>query len=130
MSGALEIVGGPNRLVFERRPGNRWQMVEPMDVAADPSLVENLAFNLKMLERVKDAGTLRGDATSFGLAPPSRTIRSMGPRGTEPLAGLELGATRGERATSATCARRAPSAVEVVDSAAISPAELPAVSWR
>ena len=48
----LEIDGGPRRLAFERRPGNRWQMVEPIDVEADPSIVENLAANLKLLEKV------------------------------------------------------------------------------
>ncbi len=125
----LEIVGGPKRLVFERRPGNRWQMVEPLDVAADPSLVENLAFNLKMLERVKDAGRLEGDAASFGLAPPSRTIRLYGPSGTEPLAALELGSTlaKSDRRYVRPAGSRA---VEVVESARVSPAELPAESWR
>ncbi|HEY2155323.1 MAG TPA: DUF4340 domain-containing protein [Isosphaeraceae bacterium] len=125
----LEIVGGTKRLVFERRPGNRWQMIEPLDVAADPSLVENLAFNLKMLERVKDAGTLKGDAATFGLAPPSRTIRLYGPSGNEPLAALELGATLAK--SDKRYVRPAGSdAVEVVEAARVSPAELPAESWR
>ncbi len=125
----VEIVGGPKRLVFERRPGNRWQMVEPLDVAADPSLLENLAFNLKMLERVKDAGTLKGDATSFGLAPPSRTIRLYGPSGTDPLAALELGATAAK--SDRRYVRPAGSdAVEVVEAARVAPAELPVDAWR
>lgn len=125
----LEIDGGPKRLAFERRPGGRWQMVEPLDVAADPSLVETLALNLKMLERVRDAGTLNESPASYGLEPPSRTIRVYGRGASRPLATLEVGspaATRDRRYV-----RSAGSGgIEVVDARAVAPAELPAESWR
>ncbi len=36
-------------------------MTSPMNVAADPSKVETLAFNLKELSRKPEAATLEGD---------------------------------------------------------------------
>src|SRR5690348_1026751 len=43
----VEIARGSERLVFERRGADRWQMREPLDVAADPSQLETLVRNLK-----------------------------------------------------------------------------------
>ena len=50
-------------------------MVAPIDAAADPSMVETLAFNLKLLAKARDVGTLRDDPAQYGLAPPARTVR-------------------------------------------------------
>ena len=105
----VEIDGGPQRLAFERRPGNRWQMTAPADVAADPSIVETLAANLKMLERIRDAGTLHESPSSYGLAPPERTVRLYGPGSSKPLATLEIGSfatNRDQALTSAAPAAR------------------------
>ena len=51
-------------MVFERRGtgGERWQMVEPMNVAAEPSRLETLVRNLKELRRSLDAGSMTGPA--------------------------------------------------------------------
>ena len=87
----VEIAGGPEPIVFERRGTNRWQMAAPADVAADPSMVETLALNLKGLARIPDAGTLHDDPKDYGLATPSRVIRLYGADPTRPIAGLEVG---------------------------------------
>lgn len=125
----IEIDGGPHRLAFERRPGNRWQMVEPIDVAADPSLVENLAANLKLLEKVPDAGTLHDKPASYGLAPPVRTVRIFGPASSEPTAVLEVGdlATNKDRRYVRPAGA---DGIEVVDSRKLLPVELPPEKWR
>ena len=86
----------PRRLVFERRDEGRWQMVEPRDVAANPSMVETLARNLKELRKSPDAGTIQGPPASFGLAPPGAVVRVYG-GGKTPLAGLEVGRSMQER---------------------------------
>src|SRR3954467_10680090 len=86
----VEILGGPEPMVFERRDGNRWQMTTPWDVAADPSMVETLAYNLKELTRKPEADTLEGDPATFGLAPPERTIKLWGTATDAPLATLEV----------------------------------------
>src|SRR6185437_5359443 len=60
---------GPERIVFERRDEGRWQMVEPVDAAADPSKVETLARNLKDMRKSADAGTIHDPPEAFGLVP-------------------------------------------------------------
>lgn len=125
----VEIEGGPQRLAFERRPGNRWQMVEPVDAAADPSMVETLALNLKMLERIRDAGTLDESPSSYGLAPPVRTIRLLGRGGTKPLATLEIGSfatNRDKRYVRSSGS----GGIEVIEARAVSAVEKAAESWR
>jgi hypothetical protein len=123
------IEGGPKRITFERRPGHRWQMVEPLDAAADPSFVENLAFNLKMLEKVRDAGTIGDDPSAYGLKPPSRTIKLYGTSGTEPIATLEVGAVATNRDRRYVRDASDPG-IEVVESAKLASVELPAEHWR
>src|SRR5256885_1066805 len=76
-------------LVFERRDAGRWQMLEPVDTAADTSMVENLVRELKDLRKSPDAGTIAGPAASYGLAPPAATIRVFGAVSATPLAALE-----------------------------------------
>ena len=74
----LSIDRGDEHLVFERRDPGRWQMVEPMDVAAEPARVEALVRNLQDLRKSADAGTIAGSPESFGLAPPAATVRLFG----------------------------------------------------
>jgi hypothetical protein len=85
-------------LVFERRDKGlgRWQMVEPKDVAAEPARLDALVRNLKELRKDPDAGTVKGDPGSYGLAPPAATIRLYAGDGgsasaERPIAELEIG---------------------------------------
>jgi len=123
----IEIEGGAGPLVFERREGNRWQMTSPRDVAADPLKVENLAFNLKELARKPEADTLRGDAASFGLAPPSRTVRVWGVATDAPLATLEVGKLSLDRRYVRAGGSEG---VEVVEARMVELVDLPAERWR
>lgn len=123
----IEIVGGAEPLVFERREGNSWQMTAPFNVAADPSKVETLAFNLKELTRKPEADPLRGDPATFGLAPPEQIIRLWGAPTDAPIATLELGKTSLDR----RFVRPAGSeGVDVVDARAFDLLRLLAVRWR
>ena len=87
----VEILGGEEPIVFERREGNRWQMTSPMDVAADPSKVETLAYNLKELSRKPDSATLEPELSRYGLDHPERVIKLWGAATDAPLASLEVG---------------------------------------
>src|SRR5262245_18603524 len=95
----VEMSRGNDRLVLERRGKDRWQMREPLDVAAEPSTIETLLRNLKDLRRSPDAGAITGPAESYGLAPPENVIKLFGgesaARDEEPrlLAALEIGKT-------------------------------------
>ena len=55
----LAIERGKERLVFERRGQGigRWQMIEPLDAAAEPTRLETLVRNLKELRQSPDSGT-------------------------------------------------------------------------
>ena len=90
--------GGKSRFAVERRGPGRWQVVEPLDAAADPTLVETLVNNLKELRKSPDAGTITGDPARFGLATPAATVRLYGGDGSKPLATLEVGSRVRERA--------------------------------
>ncbi len=123
----LEILGGTEPMVFERRDGNRWQMTTPWDVAADPSMVETLAYNLKELTRKSETDTLHGDPSSFGLAPPERTIKLWGTGTDAPLASLEVG----KNSLDLRYVRAAGSeGVEVVDARGLDLIKLPPIRWR
>jgi hypothetical protein len=123
----IEIEGGPKRLAFERRDGNRWQMVEPIHAAADPSLVETLALNLKTLEKSRSVGTLRDDPAKYGLAPPKRTIRLIGTDPKKPLAGLEVGSIDRD---SRYVRPLGSEGIEVVESKGLAAVDLPPIRWR
>jgi Domain of unknown function (DUF4340) len=123
----IEILGGPEPLVFERRDGNRWQMKTPLDVAADPSKVETLAYNLKELSRKPETATLEGDLTQYGLAPPERTIRLWGSSTAEPLASLEVGRISLDRRYVRAVGSEG---VEVVDAKGLDLLRLPSIRWR
>ncbi len=74
----IEIVGGTDPWSSSGATAERWQMTAPIDVAADPSLVEGLAFRLKELTRKPQADTLTGDPATYRPAPRRRTIRLWG----------------------------------------------------
>ena len=61
-----------------RRGPGRWQMVEPMDVAAEPTRLETLVRNLKDLRRSPDAGTSPVRRTRSGWRPRRRPSGSYG----------------------------------------------------
>ena len=124
----IEILGGEEPLVFERKGGNRWQMTAPKDVAADPSMVETLAYNLKEeLTRKPEAATLEGDRERFGLAPPQRTIRLWGASTDEPLASLEVGKVSLDRRYVRSTGSEG---VEVVDARLLDLLKLLPIRWR
>ena len=124
----IEIDGGPDApaLVFERRAGRRWQMTAPLDVAANPSLVEGLAFRLKELTRKPEATTLTGDPATYGLAPASKTVRLWGAATDAPVALLELGAVNLDR----RFVRAGAAGIEVVPAEGLDVVDLPPVRWR
>lgn len=115
------------RLVFERRDEGDWQMIEPVDAAADRSLVETLVRNLKNLRKSPDAGTIEGLGARYGLAPPDATVRVFGAETKAPLATLEVGLTRGNlryvREVGAP-------GIEVVDARHLNMLDSPAPEWR
>ena len=126
----IEIVGGPEPIVFERRGDHldRWQMTAPLDVAADPTKVETLAFNLKALARRPESqATETGDPASFGLAPPERTVRLWGKSTDAPLAILEVGRSSLDRRF---VRAGGTDAVEAVDARTLALVDLEPAKWR
>jgi Domain of unknown function (DUF4340) len=123
----IEILGGDEPIVFER-DGNRWQMTSPMNVAADPSKVETLAYNLKELTRRPESATLDPDLTRYGLDHPERTLKLWGAATDAPLATLEVGRASLDRRYVRAVGSEG---VEVVDAKGLDPLiKLPAVRWR
>lgn len=123
----IEIERGAERIVLERRSGRAWQMVSPADVAADPGLVEDLAFRLRALSRLPQADSLSGRPADYGLDPASAVVRLWGPATDAPLAELELGKTLPDRRY-VRVGRRGP--IEVVPAEGLELAERPAPRWR
>ena len=78
----VSIERGKERIVFERRNTGvgRWQMVEPMNVAAEPARLETLVRNLKELRRSLDAGSMTGPPATFGLEQPGSDRSALGRR--------------------------------------------------
>ncbi|WP_435016576.1 DUF4340 domain-containing protein [Tundrisphaera sp. TA3] len=126
----IEIVGGPAPIVLERRGANndRWQMISPLDVAADPSKAEALAFNLKSLARRPETEARQaGSPDSFGLAPPERTVRLWGTAADKPLATLDIGRISLDR----RFVRPGGSGtVEAVDARMLGLVDIPPAQWR
>ncbi len=128
----LTIDRGEERLTFERRgkAALRWQMVEPIDAAAEPSRLETLVRNLKELRASLEAGEITGPDADFGLAPPDATVRLWGEPGgsrAEPIATLALGKTiRGMRYVRP--GEKGP--IEVADAKLLSAVDAPLVDWR
>ena len=126
----IEIEANPAKnqpsLIFERRGGRKWQMTAPLDVAANPSLVEGLAFRLKELTRKPEAATLTENPSKYGLAPASHTIRLWGAATDVPLATLELGDVNLDR----RFVRTGDAGIEVVPAQGLEVVDLPPVRWR
>ncbi len=123
----IEVAGGVTRLVFERRPDNRWQMLEPVNTAADPSLVETLAFNLKELKKSRDVGQMEGKASEYGLETPIRTVSLWGEDSSHPLATIDLGSVVQDRRYVRS---KESGRIDVVDAKGLNAVELPAPRWR
>ena len=124
----IEIQGPSESLVFERREGNRWQMTTPLNVAANPSMVEGLAFKLKELTRKPQAGTLDGDPAGFGLAPANRRVMLWGQATAAPIAAIDLGTVSLDRRY--VRASTPGAGVEVVPAQGLEVVDLPPVRWR
>ena len=120
---------GDEHLVFERRgrgPGG-WQMVDPLDVAAEPTRLETLVRNLHDLRKSPDAGTIEGPAATFGLDPPAATVRLFAGTDYRLAAVLEIGKTiRGIRYVRPTGS----TGIEVADSKRLAALDLPVTAWR
>lgn len=86
----VEIQGTDSRIVLARRDGG-WQVVEPIDVAADRSAVEGFLRDLGTLRRLGQSEAIEGEPGRYGLEAPTRVVRLLGPGGSETLAVLELG---------------------------------------
>jgi hypothetical protein len=130
----VEIERDGKRLVFERRGTGfgRWQMVEPLNVAAEPTRLETLVRNLKDLHRFPDASAMT-DQEAFGLDPPRAKVSLWGTaEGSEktsivPLATLEVGKTiRGARYVRGGGSR----GIEAVDSKLLAALDEPIADWR
>ncbi len=80
-----------DRIVLERRDNGLWQMLAPLNAAADPSMSETLVRNLIALRRSTDAGTIHDPPGKFGLAPPESIVRVYGADLKVPMAVLEVG---------------------------------------
>ena len=131
----LEIERGKDRLVFERRGQEigRWNMVEPIEVAAEPTRLETLVRNLKEMRKSQDSGSVAGSPDSFGLAPPVATVKLWGRAAARsqsaaaPIAALDLGKTvhnlQYVRAVGTD-------AIEVADVKLLNAVELPLNDWR
>ena len=123
--------GGPSDkakgalIVVRGREG--WQMISPVDTAADDSLLETLARNLKDIRRSSDAGTITEDPKQFGLEPPEATIRVYIRDHMKPEATLEVGKGIGERLY---VREKGTKGIEVVDARLFSPLRLPTADWR
>ena len=129
----LEIRRDGEPLRFERRGRDRWQMTRPLDVAADPMPLENLARNLKDLRPSADSGRITGSGESFGLAPPSASISVWAaPLGSSdpeppPLATLEVGKTIGDQCYVRPTGSQA---IDVVERRLLGALDRPAVEYR
>lgn len=116
-----------DRLVLTRRDDGAWQMLEPVNAAADLGLVNTLVQNLRELRKSPDAGAIVGDPTPYGLKSPEATVRVFGREGTTQLAVLEVGKSMKERRY---VRPKGAEGIEVVDSRLFSALDSPVVDWR
>jgi hypothetical protein len=130
----VAIDRGGEHLVFERRGKglSRWQMVEPKNVAAEPVRLDALVRTLKELRKDPDAGVVKGDPASYGLAPPSATVRlyagaAESASADRPIAELEFGKTaRGRR----YIRPGGGTDIEVADARLLNAVDQPIADWR
>lgn len=123
----VEIVRDGERVSLDRRGGGRWQMTGPVDAAADPSLVEGLVRNLKVLSMAPDSGTISGSARDYGLGQEAATVRVSGTDLRTPLAELRVGGTVGDLRYVQPAGEPG---IEVVDARLLAALDLPASGWR
>ena len=116
------------RIIVERRDEGRWQILEPFDAAADPSLVETLAQNLKGLRKSIDAGTIHDPSKNFGLSPEAATIvRVYGSDRKTPLATLDVGRSLRDQLY---VLPEGSTGIEVIDPRLLGMLKLPPAQWR
>lgn len=118
---------GKDRIVVERKGEGPWQMREPVDAAADATLVETLVQNLKNLRKSSDAGTIVADPAAYGLAPPAAILKIFVKGQDEPIATLDLGKTNKERGY---VRPGGGPGIEVVDTRFLEAVTLDPVRWR
>ncbi len=131
----LSIERRNERLVFERRStgAGGWQMVEPLNVAAEPARLETLVRNLKELRRSLDAGSMTGAPATFGLEHPEATVRLWtAPHEGEavaelPLATIEIGKIVKRLRYLRTLGS---GSIDVSDAKLLSAVDLPVMEWR
>ena len=125
----IEINGGPQQLIFERRGKASWRMLAPVDTIADPALVESLAYNLKSLRKSPDARDLTGPDASFGLGGAERKsiVLRGNDSGGEAIATVELGKVVRDRRFVRV---EGDPDVQVVDAGLLAAAERPERKWR
>lgn len=87
----IEIQQGKEKLVFDRKGRQRWQMVEPINTSADAALIESTLRSLKELRKSRDSGEIKGTAATFGLEPPRASVTLFGKDASKPIATLEIG---------------------------------------
>ncbi len=114
------------RIVFERR-GEGWQIVEPIEAAADPARLEILVQNIKNLRKSPEAGTLSEDASKFGFSPPRATVRAFGSDAKTALATLDVGKAMRDRLY---VRPGKDGGIEVVESRIFQGIDQPVVDWR
>ena len=128
----IEIVRGGETLAFERRGKDGWQMIRPLDVAADSTIVETLVGNLKNLRKSPDSGTITGPPESYGLAPPGAVVRlwsDSASAASQPrlLTALEIGNTVRDQSFVRPVNS---SGIEVVEKKLLNATKLPLAEWR
>ncbi|WP_422930298.1 DUF4340 domain-containing protein [Singulisphaera sp. PoT] len=118
--------GGDRRLVFERK-GEAWQIIEPVDTAADSPRLDALVQNLKSLRASPEAGTIRKESANFGLKTPRATILAFKKGEPTALARLDIGKASRDR----VYVRAGEDAgIEVVESRIFQGVDKPVVDWR
>jgi Domain of unknown function (DUF4340) len=135
----IELIPGPGAepgrapLVLERRPDASWQLLKPVDAAADANLVDTLIHNLKDLRQSAEAGTITGGPAPYGLDKPTATLTlfGRGDKGQEgpylPITSIEIGKKEGRRLY---VRPQGGSGIEVVDSVMLEPLTVSAARWR
>lgn len=124
----VELTGDPaGRLVFVRRDQGGWQMLEPVDAAADASRLESLIQNMIALQPMPGAGPIAAPAGRFGLDHPVRTIAFYGSETSRPIAALDVGKTVGQERY---VRRRGQQGIDVVDARWFNAIEQPPAAWR
>ena len=118
--------GGKDRIVVVRREASRWQLIEPIDVAADANVIETLIRNLKDLSKSPDAGAITDDPAPYGLDQTAGTLKIFS-SSLKPLAYLKLGKTVADRLYIRAGEE---SSIEVVDARLLTALTAPLIKWR